>query len=153
MQREQRDQLARLTAEHAFAADDMQRSRTDLRVNLNTRYVSAPRRSSTLNKWSRRPPAPPSTRMRSDSNRSAAASASSRSLVSFSTGCGSMFSIPASVSAQTESRFAYEQVDRQTKLRPTISLKDSGKVGGSDAGLCPGGRRCSCDGQTEEVSR
>ena len=32
-------------------------------------------------------------------------------------------------------------------------LKDPGKVGGSDAGRCPGGRRCSCDGQSEEVLR
>jgi len=32
-------------------------------------------------------------------------------------------------------------------------LKDPGKVGGSDAGRCPGGGRCSCDGQTEEVPR
>ena len=33
------------------------------------------------------------------------------------------------------------------------AVKDPGKVGGSDAGLRPGGRRCSCDGQTEEVLR
>src|SRR5919197_119351 len=35
----------------------------------------------------------------------------------------------------------------------TVKLKDPGKVGGSDAGLCPGGRRCSCDVETEEVLR
>src|SRR5581483_7982527 len=33
------------------------------------------------------------------------------------------------------------------------TLKDPGKVGGSDAGRCPGGRRCSCDAKTEEVLR
>jgi hypothetical protein len=33
------------------------------------------------------------------------------------------------------------------------AMKDPGNLGGSEAGLCPGGRRSSCDGQTEEVPR
>ncbi len=33
------------------------------------------------------------------------------------------------------------------------SLENPGFLGGSDARLCPGGRRCSSDGQTEEVPR
>jgi hypothetical protein len=41
----------------------------------------------------------------------------------------------------------------RTRLVELANVKDPGKVGGSDAGLCPGGRRCSCDGQTEEVLR
>jgi hypothetical protein len=32
-------------------------------------------------------------------------------------------------------------------------LKDPGFLGGSDARLCPGGRRCSTDGSPEEVPR
>jgi hypothetical protein len=32
-------------------------------------------------------------------------------------------------------------------------VKDPGFLGGSDARRCPGGRRCSSDGQTEEVLR
>lgn len=32
-------------------------------------------------------------------------------------------------------------------------VKDPGKLGGSDARLRPGGRRCSCDVETEEVPR
>jgi hypothetical protein len=32
-------------------------------------------------------------------------------------------------------------------------VKDPGFLGGSDARLCPGGRRCSGDGETEEVLR
>jgi hypothetical protein len=32
-------------------------------------------------------------------------------------------------------------------------LKDPGKLGGSDARFRPGGRRCSCDVETEEVPR
>ena len=32
-------------------------------------------------------------------------------------------------------------------------VKDPGFLGGSDARLCPGGRRCSSDGSTEEVLR
>jgi transposase-like protein len=35
---------------------------------------------------------------------------------------------------------------------PSQALKDPGEVGGSDAGRCPGGRRCSCGGQSEEGS-
>jgi hypothetical protein len=40
-----------------------------------------------------------------------------------------------------------------SSTRGLYTLKDPGKVGGSDAGLCPGGRRCSCDVETEEVLR
>ena len=40
-----------------------------------------------------------------------------------------------------------------TASNPNSDLKDPGKVGGSDAGRCPGGRRCSCDAKTEEVLR
>jgi hypothetical protein len=36
---------------------------------------------------------------------------------------------------------------------PEERMKDPGFLGGSDARLCPGGRRCSSDGQTEEVLR
>jgi hypothetical protein len=32
-------------------------------------------------------------------------------------------------------------------------LKDPGLLGGSDTRLCPGGRRCSSDVETEEVLR
>jgi hypothetical protein len=34
-----------------------------------------------------------------------------------------------------------------------IELKDPGNLGGFDARLRPGGRRCSCDVETEEVPR
>jgi hypothetical protein len=32
-------------------------------------------------------------------------------------------------------------------------MKDPGNLGGSGARRCPGGRRCSSDGETEEVPR
>jgi hypothetical protein len=44
-------------------------------------------------------------------------------------------------------------LSRSQCLNAWTPLKDPGKVGGSDAGLRPGGRRCSCNGQTEEVLR
>jgi hypothetical protein len=41
---------------------------------------------------------------------------------------------------------------KQLTIIATV-LKDPEFLGGSDAGLCPGGRRCSCDVETEEVPR
>ena len=40
----------------------------------------------------------------------------------------------------------------KTGLEDPIGLKVPGKVGGSDAGFCPGGGRCSWNVETEVVS-
>jgi len=40
-----------------------------------------------------------------------------------------------------------------TGLERPCYLKDPGNSGGSEARRCPGGRRCSSDGETEEVPR
>jgi hypothetical protein len=42
---------------------------------------------------------------------------------------------------------------KETAAKRWVAVKDPGFLGGSDARFCPGGRRCSSDGQTEEVLR
>jgi Transposase DDE domain len=41
----------------------------------------------------------------------------------------------------------------RNRVQRAVGLKDPGILGGSDPRCCPGGRRCSSDGQSEEVLR
>jgi GNAT superfamily N-acetyltransferase len=70
--------------------------------------------------------------------------------------CAMLIAIPPSFQGRGLSPVALQamrELAHRHGLIALIALKDPGSSGGSDVRLRPGGRRCSCDGETEEVSR